>query len=82
MSVLPSYEVTDLATKGDIALLSARIEGLEIALGSRTDRLEGRMDRLERRIDRLEAWMDRFFFALVAGMFLIFATLIGGFFTL
>jgi len=71
MSALPSYEITDVATKGDIALLLSRI-----------DRLEARMDGLEARMDRLEARMDRFFVALVAGMFLIVATLIGGFFTL
>ncbi len=75
MSVLPSYELTDLATKGDVALLSARIDSLEISLGGRIDRLEARMDRLETR-------MDRFFVALVTGMFVIVATLIGGFITL
>lgn len=75
MSVLPSYELPDLATKGDIALLSARIDALEVSLG-------GRIGRLEDRMDRLEARMDRFFIALVAGMFLIVATLIAGFFTL
>ncbi len=75
MSVLPGYELPDLATKGDIALLSARIDALEVSLG-------GRIGRLEDRMDRLEARMDRFFIALVAGMFLIVATLIGGFFTL
>jgi hypothetical protein len=81
MSALPSCEISDVATKGDIALLSARIDGLEMALGAGIDRLEARMDRLEARMDRLEARMDRFFVALVAGMFLIMATLIGGFFT-
>jgi uncharacterized coiled-coil protein SlyX len=103
MSVLPSYELTDIATKGDIAMLSARIDGLEISLGTRMDRLESRMgglesrmdglesrmdglesrmDRLESRMDGLESRMDRFFIALVTGMFLIIATIIGGFFTL
>jgi hypothetical protein len=65
----------DLATKGDIALLSARIDGLEVSLG-------GRIGSLEARMDRLEARMDRFFVTLVAGMFVIIATLIAGFLTL
>lgn len=68
MSALPAYEFTDIATKGDIALLSSRIDGLEIGLALRMDRLEARM--------------DRFFVALVAGMFVIVVTLIGGFFSL
>ena len=44
----------DLATKGDIAMLGAKIERLE----GRIDGLEGRIDGLEGRIDGLEGRID------------------------
>ena len=44
----------DLATKGDIAMLGAKIERLE----GRIDGLEGRIDGLEGRIDGVEGRID------------------------
>ena len=44
----------DLATKGDIAMLGAKIERLE----GRIDGLEGRIDGVEGRIDGLEGRID------------------------
>ena len=51
----------DLATKGDIAMLGAKIERLEgriDGLAGQIDGLEGRIDGLEGRIDGLEGHID------------------------
>ena len=54
MRVVADASREDLATKGDIAMLGAKIERLE----GRIDGLEGRIDGLEGRIDGLEGRID------------------------
>jgi len=54
MAHLPLREMTELATKGDIARLEARFDGLE----TRFDGLEARFDGSEARFDSLEARFD------------------------
>lgn len=74
MAVLPSYELTDLATKRDIAQIHARIDGLEVSLRSRVDWLESR-------VDRLASFVDSLCFVLLIGMPLIAGMLIVGLLT-
>ncbi|MGH8949851.1 MAG: hypothetical protein ACRDX9_00350 [Acidimicrobiia bacterium] len=59
MAALPTYDISELATKSDIDLLATRLASVEtivIGLGAR---------------------MDRMFLAMLAGLFVIVATMAG-----
>ena len=71
MAHLPLREMTELATKGDIARLEARFDGLEARFDgseARFDSLEARFDGLEARFGGLEARVDRLDGKLDAGL--------------
>jgi hypothetical protein len=65
MAALPIAEISDLATKADLALL-----------GSRMDRLEGAMVGLGSRMDRLFLTLTAGLFVIVAAMVGMFLTVI------
>jgi hypothetical protein len=69
--------------------LMARVDGLEMGLGARMDGLEARMGGLEGRMASIESIvgglglrMDRMFLAMIAGLFVIVATMAGVLLTL
>lgn len=69
--------------------LMARVDGLEVGLGARMDGLEARMGGLEGRMASIESIvgglglrMDRMFLAMIAGLFVIVATMAGVLLTL
>jgi hypothetical protein len=66
MRAFPMYDLDQVATKSDMALLTARLDSLEL-----------RLDSLESRMSGIEAKIDRFTLVLVAGLFGVIATLIG-----
>jgi len=65
MAALPTFEIIDLATKTDLALL-----------GSRMDRLEGAMVGLGSRLDRLFLTLTAGLFVIVAAMVGMFLTVV------
>jgi hypothetical protein len=66
MAALPSYDMSNLARRVTSFLLGARIDGLESRLAS----VEGIVNGLGQR-------MDRMFLTLIAGLFVIVATMAG-----
>lgn len=69
--------------------LMARVDGLEVGLGARMDGLEARMGGLEGRMASIESIVgglglrtDRMFLAMIAGLFVIVATMAGVLLTL
>ena len=88
MSALPSQDMSDFATKGDIAALGAATKG-DIAalsaatkgdiavLGARIDGLESRLVGIESIVRGLGLRMDRMFLAMIAGLVVIVATMAG-----
>ena len=66
MASLPSFDMTQLATKTDLAMLEARMGALE-----------GRMASLEGAMVALGALLDRMYLTLVAGFFVIVAAMVG-----
>ena len=66
MNYLPTNDPAEFATRAD----------LRSSLAEFTTRLEGRFDRLEGRFDRLEQRFDRLFLTVVAGLFVLVASVI------
>jgi len=88
MASLPNFGITGVATSADVGALQARMDGLETGLGARMDSLEtglgARMDSLEIRMTSIETAvvamglrLDRMFLAMVAGLFVIVAAMVG-----
>jgi len=75
MAALPQYDISEVATKRDVAVLEAKID-------ARFDSLETRLASVETIVIGLGARMDRMFLALIAGLFVIVATMAGVLITL
>jgi hypothetical protein len=68
MSAIRTVELTDLATRQDLAGLERRFDGLEHrfdVLEERFDGLEKRFDGLEQRLAGIDARIDRLFYLMV-----------------
>ena len=75
MAALPQHDISEVATKRDVA-------GLEAKIDARFDSLETRLASVETIVIGLGARMDRMFLALIAGLFVIVATMAGVLITL
>jgi hypothetical protein len=85
---LPNFGPNGVATSADIGVLQTRMDGLETGLGARMDALESglgvRMDGLETRMTSIESAvvamglrLDKMVLAMLAGLFVIVAALVG-----
>ena len=70
MTHLPRYDPVDVATKADLLSLETR-------LTQRFDRVDERFVRVEAQLDALAGCLDRLFLTLVAGLFVIVASMAG-----
>jgi autonomous glycyl radical cofactor GrcA len=88
MTAVPGFDFAELVTKSDLGVLDARVNGLDQSLNARMDGLDqslnARIDGLEVRLANVEtiviglgSRMDRMFFAMIAGLFVILATMAG-----
>ena len=75
------YEISQAATKQDNAALEARLEarfeGGFDSIGARIDGLEARLASVESIVAGLGTRMDRMFLAMIAGLFVVVATMAG-----
>jgi hypothetical protein len=79
MAALPIFEISDLATKNDLALFASSLDSRMDLMDARMGGLDSRMDRLETAIGGLGLRMDRMFLTLTAGLFVIVAAMVGMF---
>jgi hypothetical protein len=79
MAALPIFEISDLATKTDLALFASSLESRMDRMDTRMDGLDSRMDRLETAMGGLGLRMDRLFLTSTAGLFVIVAAMVGMF---
>lgn len=77
MAALPHYDISEVATKRDVAVLEARIDARLDSIGARIDGLEIRLASVESIVGGLGTRMDRMFLAMIAGLFVIVATMAG-----
>ena len=82
MAALPTYDISEIATKSDIYALEARVDARFDSIGARIDGLESRLASVETIVIGLGARMDRMFLAMIAGLFVIVATMAGVLLTL
>lgn len=59
MTHLPQHRADEVATKGDLATVGARVDQRFDRIEERFVRMEERMDRMEDRFDRMENRIDR-----------------------
>ena len=73
MTYLPINDPIDFATRAD---LKSSLAAFTTSLEGRFDHLDQRFDGLEHRFDRLEQRFDRLFLTVVAGLFVLVASVI------
>jgi hypothetical protein len=59
MELLPPVGWADVATKQDLAILEARMDGRFGQVDARFDRIDARFDRVDARFDQVDARFDR-----------------------
>lgn len=75
MTHLPSFDPSEIASKADLALLRTDLASFKVDVDELFDQVDKRFDQLEMRMLGVDRRLDRFFLTLLAGMFVIVATM-------
>ena len=77
MAALPACDTSQLVTKSDLALFGTEMRAELSELGARVSQLEVRMTAVESVLVAINLRLDRMFLALVGGLIVIVAAMIG-----
>jgi hypothetical protein len=77
MTALPAYDTSELVTKNDLALFGAGMRAELSKLGARVSQLEVRISAVESALVVISLRLDRMFLALVGGLIVIVAAMVG-----
>jgi membrane-bound lytic murein transglycosylase MltF len=80
MTFVSAFDPSEIATKSDIARLEERFTGIEgrfESIDRRFTAIDRRFEAIDRRFDDLGKRIDRILLTLAAGLFVIFASVMG-----
>lgn len=87
MSAIPLHDLDQVATKRDIAVLDARFAGVDarfevidarfVGVDGRLDGIDGQLKEIRAELRFINQRIDRLFYALIAGLFVVVAAVIG-----